>query len=199
MRYFLSKIFLAVFVFFAAGVSGADAITGNHFGEQKYISYRIEYLFPEGVTVVGENGIDFISECCTAHENIFLPDRYFGEYPLYFAGQTLQFRVVLKNEGRRTYRNLKVETFQEFLNPDGGKGEAMGEGNRHEWFLKKLGAGEEITLEGEFTIPLVGQSGIDQTHLRISHFTPSDKEKGEIILEDFQAGLWCPLAGRLIR
>lgn len=197
MRYFLPTIFVMVIIGDAAMVSVADAITGEHLGEQRYLSYRVEYLSPEGVTIVDGSGFTFISECCTTHENIFLPERYWGGYPLYFAGQTLQFRVILKNKGRRTYRNLKVETFQEFLNSDGGQGKPMGENNHHTWLVERLGAGEEIILEGTFEIPFAGESGLDQTHLRISHLTTGSREKGEIILEDFQAGLWCPNDGSL--
>lgn len=171
-----------------------SAQTGNHFGEQKYLTYSIEYLNQLGVTQVSEAGIDFKPfGCCPSHQNTILPDRYFGSYPLYFTGITFHFRVIIKNDSPRTYRNLGVETFQEFLNIDGGLGRAMGENNKNVWFVEKLEPQKEIILEGEFAIPLISESGIDQTHLRISHWSNNNISKGQVILEDFQAGLWCPL------
>lgn len=167
--------------------------TGNHFGEQKLLTYRIEYLNPLGITMVDGSGITYIGSGYWKHEDNILPVKYFNDYPLYFTGGLLRFKLFVKNEGNRIHRNLKIETFQEFLNTESSQGKTMGDDNRQEWFLEKLGAGEEIILSGEFRIPSVGESGIDQTHLRISYNTPSDREKGEIILEDFQAGLWCPV------
>lgn len=177
--------------------------TGNHWGERRPLDYRIEYLDSSGITLVNENGIDFLMWGYHRIDfiNTILPEKYFGEYPLYFAGNVLQFKVIIKNNSNRTYRNLKIETLQEFLNIDGYEGEPIGDNNRNIWFVEKLGAAEEIVLLGEFAIPLIGESGIDQTHLRISHWSINEREekldgqfeKGQIILEDFQAGLFCPL------
>lgn len=171
------------------------AQTGNHFGEQKFLTYRIEYLEPLGVTIVDKTGVTYkpFYNNWQIYQDKILPDRYFGEYSLYFTGGTVRFEVTVKNEGPRLYRNLLIESFQEFLNIDGGPGEVMGDNNKNIWFVEKLGPQKEIVLEGEFGIPTLGESGIDQTHLRISHWTPKQFTKGQIILEDFQAGLWCPM------
>lgn len=72
-------------------------------------------------------------------------------------------------------------------------GEGIGDDNKHVWFIDKLSPGEEIVFQGEFFIPRIGESGIDQTHLRISHQDFKGIEKGQIIIEDYQAGLWCPV------
>lgn len=174
------------------------AQTGNHFGEQKFLSYNVEYLGIKGDTIVDATGITYKSYVFPeSHEDKFLPERYWGTYALYFAGDVMSFRLTIRNEGRRTYRNLKIETFQEFLDIDGGQGQAIGDNNKHAWFIERLGPEEEIVLDGEFLIPTIGESGIDQTHLRISHWGLEDREeqpieRGEVVLEDFQAGLWCP-------
>lgn len=168
------------------------AQSANHYGERDYLSYRIEYLAPLGDTVVSEAGIDFIYDGYSHPLDKFLPEEYYGHYPLYFSGGILDFKVIIKNEGKREYRNLKIETFQEFLNHEGLKGEPIGGNNKQSWFVDKLGPGQEIVLNGEFYIPSIGESGIDQTHLKISHGNSSENEKGQVILEDFQADLWCP-------
>lgn len=199
-KQFFTKVFIGIFLFTVLVPSFAVAEeTGNHFGERKNLSYSIEYLDPLGVTEVDETGITYRPyTCCESYENTVLPERYFGSYTLYFGGGVLHFQVIINNDSYRTYRNIKVEAFQEYLNVDGNEGEALGSDNQNTWFIEKLGPYEEIILSGEFHIPLVGESGIDQTHLRISHWSIADREsdekstKGEVILEDFQAGLWCP-------
>lgn len=200
---FINKISIAILAFTIAVPFIVEAQTGNHFGEQKFLKYRIEYLDPQGVTIVDEEGITFKAwGCCEFREDIILPQRYFGDYPLYFAQDTLRFRVIIENDGPRTYKNLQIETFQEFLDIAGDVGEPMGNDNRNAWFIEKLGPGEEIILTGQFVIPSLGESGIDQTHLRVSHLDSQNGKRGEgiqftngqIILEDFQAGLWCPIS-----
>src|SRR3989338_961699 len=152
--------------------------TGEHFGEARALEYSIEYLDPRGVTTADENGITFAPfSCCASYSNEVLPESYFGDYPLYFSNSAMHFRVVLRNTSRRTFRNLQVEAMQEFLNTGGG-------------------AGEEMILIGAFNIPNVEGSGIDQTHLRISHASENNFgdqfDKGQVIIDDPQAGLWCP-------
>jgi len=199
----MTKKFLVLIISFLIFIpQPSGATTGNHFGERKFLSYSIEYLDPLGTTVVDETGITYKPfTCCVSYEDTILPDEYFGDYTLYFAGGILNFKVMIKNDGPRTFPNLKIETLQEFLNIAGGEGEAMSEDNKNTWFIEKLEPGEEVTLAGEFWIPRVTESGIDQTHLRITHWSQKDRgdgfggqfQKGQIILEDFQAGLWCPV------
>ena len=174
----------------------ASAQTGNHTGEQSPLQYRIEYLSPSGVTTADAGGITFTPfGCCVMHTDEILPARYFGDYPLYFTESVLHFRVVIKNNSHRTYRNLRVEATQEFLNTDGGVGVPIGSDPTSSWTVDKLGAFEELVLSGSFAIPSSGESGIDQTHLRIlrGNERATDTENGEVILDDTQAGLWCPL------
>jgi len=192
-------LYLAIFIVFQAGFAVAEVIkTGNHYGEAGYLAYSIEYLEPKGITIVNDYGITFKPfDFDWSFLPEILPSKYFGDWPLYFTGDTLHFKVHLKNIGKRTFRNLKIIAIQEFLNPDGGKGENIGDNNSVDWFLAHLGPGEEIILEGIFEIPLVGESGLDQTHLLISHWKDgnnvSGDNRGRIITDDPQAGIWCPL------
>jgi len=187
----LAKIIVVCLILVPFLVSGQ---TGKHVGEQKFLNYLIEYSNEKGVTEVNEGGVLFLPYPGYGSVSFLptvLPVQYLGEYPLYFSGQTMDFCVTVSNTGSRVFKNLKVEAVQEFLNSLGGEGEVFGESSV--WHLDKLGAGQEIELCDTFNIPFVGESGIDQTHLIISHYDPDGEGKGEIIIDDPQAGLWCPV------
>ena len=157
-----------ILVFVLNSASAYIAKIGNHYGEVGDLQYSIEQLEPKGITTADSLGITFDPfDFGWSFLPTVLPSKYFGDYPLYFTGETMNFKVHIKNTGKRTFRNLKIIAIQEFLNPDGGKGENIGSGNMQDWFLSYLGPGEEVTLDGVFEIPLVGESGLDQTHLQI--------------------------------
>ncbi|MDO8504752.1 MAG: hypothetical protein Q7S36_02765 [Candidatus Liptonbacteria bacterium] len=177
----------------------AGNISVRHKGEIKYFEYSVEYLGPLGVTTAGADGITYSPFAGGAsHEDTLLPDKYFGDYPLYFSGGELNYIIHLKNTGPRTFKNLKITASQEFLNPSGGEGEAFAGTDAQEWFIRELASGEEISLAGQIIIPADGRSGIDQTHLQIFHSENSEnwdaenEGAGRLILDDPQAGLWCP-------
>ena len=192
-------LYLAIFIVSQASFALAEGVKiGNHYGEVENLQYSVKYLEPKGVTTVDDYGITFKPFFFVwSFLPEILPAKYFGDWPLYFAGETMNFKVYLKNTGKRTFRNLKIIAIQEFLNPEGGKGENIGDNNLTDWFLSYLGPGEEIIFDGTFEIPLVGESGLDQTHLLISHWKDGDNVSGDnggrIIVDDFQAGIWCPV------
>lgn len=198
MKKFFNLVLIAAV--FAPLFAGAELVpqTGNHFGDARPLKYRIEYLSPQGETLVGENGISFVPFVGEpSFDGTILPARYFGSYALYFGGGTIRFRVHIKNAGPRAYRNLQILAQQEFLNVTGGAGEPISEAWPSSWLVRELGPGAEIVLDGEFTIPNAGQSGLDQTHLQIIHWGNASDSKssvagGQIIVDDPQAGIWCP-------
>ncbi|MDO8521465.1 MAG: hypothetical protein Q7S52_05095 [bacterium] len=171
----------------------------GHKGEKPSIAYHVEYMSPLGVTTASASGITYAPfGYFPTFEPTILPARYFGDYPLYFSDSQFALTVHLKNTGKRTYRNLLVITAQEFLNTDGGAGLLFPGNAAHNWNVTKLGPGEEVALVGEMRLPSFGSSGIDQTHLQILHWENDTEEpdqvgKGRILLDDPQAGLWCPL------
>lgn len=181
-----------------ASASFSQSQTGKHYGEAKNLEYSIEYLDPLGVTIANETGITFLPfSGGQSFDPTVLPEQYFDEYPLYFSGGTLHFIVHIKNTGKRTFRNLLVKTAKEFLNTEGGTGEPFPENNTQEWFVENLLPGEKLELLGTFEIPNIQTSGIDQTHLQILHLGANEAGQGEgapgrIIVDDPQAGLWCP-------
>jgi len=105
----------------------------------------------------------------------------------------------LKNTGKRTYQNLLVIARQEFLNVDGDAGDPFPVLDAiSDWLVDELRPNEEITLSGTMLIPNSGTSGIDQTHIQIIHWGNQGEANngtsgGRIIIDDPQAGIWCPL------
>ena len=192
-------ITLALLATLAAPLGLAQAYydqTGEHVGEVNSLKYHIEYLNPLGVTTADATGITYDSIFGTNHETTLLPDTYWGDYPLYFSGGTLHYRIHLSNSSGRSFHHIKVFAWQEFLNIDGHAGEPMHE-TPESWYIETLRGNETIVLEGTFTIPFSGSSGIDQTHLQILHWAPGGVDpvgSGRVIVDDPQAGLWCPTA-----
>ena len=182
-----------------ANVEKLATQTGEHTGEARNFEYWIEYLDFKGITTADATGIYFKPfNWFWSYLPTILPEQYFNDYPLYFAGNTLKFRVHITNTSKRIYRNLQVLTAQELLNTAGEAGTPFPSPYIQEWFVEKIGAGEEIVLEGSMLIPNLQTSGIDQTHLQIIHLnseggTPNTENGGRIILDDPQAGLWCPV------
>ncbi|MDP3962896.1 MAG: hypothetical protein Q8Q39_00140 [bacterium] len=178
-----------------------DSKTGNHAGEEINLRYAVEYLDPLGVTIADADGITYAPfSYAPSYESKVYPTQYFGSYPLYFSGMTLHFRVHITNTDRRMFRNLQLLAWQEWLHESGGSGEAFAEPNLNEWFVDALQPGQTIVLEGTSAIPF-GPSGLDQTHLQIIHRNGDDSLQinggGEIIVDDPQAGIWCPAGSPL--
>lgn len=205
MKIFKITIIPVLIVFIALPFTGLAQVNelgekaGKHSGEEPPFEYWVEYLEPLGVTTADEDGITFApfnsSPSFLADD---IPEKYFGDYPLYFSGGTMHFRVHIKNLDKRTYRNLLVLAQQEFFNKEGGDGESFGQPALNQWFVAELNPGEEIVLEGSVWITGVLGSGLDQTHLQILHWPQNSPQTsinggGQIILDDAQAGIWCPL------
>lgn len=182
-----------------ANVEKLATQTGNHTGEMRNFEYWIEYLDSQGITTANATGIYFKPfNWFWSYMPTLLPVEYYGDYPLYFVGNTLRFKVHIKNVSKRTFKNLKVITAQELLNVEGGWGIPFPSPYTQNWLLSEFGPGEEVILEGSMLIPNLQTSGIDQTHLQILHWDNDDDtsgNSGRIIVDDPQAGLWCPLVG----
>lgn len=170
----------------------------SHKGEVSPIEYHIEYQSVLGVTTVAGSGITYAPfGYVPTFEPTILPERYFGNYPLYFSNGPFAFTVHIKNISKRTYRNLLVITAQELLNTDGGAGSLFPGDAAHNWFVGELRSGEEVALSGNMYIPSFGSSGLDQTHLQILHWDGNAGDiahsaAGRVLLDAPQAGLWCP-------
>ena len=197
-RAVLALFIIALPLFTSANHSPLEKQVAKHKGDAKFLSYEIVYLDELGVTTVHNSGIDFIPFVgLPTFSGEILPAEYFGEYPLYFAGNAVEFKVHIQNTGRRTYKNLLVIAGQELLNTGGGTGELFTDPLTVHWVVPTLVPDQEVILAGEFFIPNGTGSGIDQTHLQIIHYNGVVAEEspvhgGQIIVDDSQAGIWCP-------
>jgi len=193
----MKKIICLTFLFLLPLFVSADVSHAPpHKGEKVSLEYSIEYLHPLGETITGATGLTFLPFAGGfAFLATLLPERYFGSYPLYFSGGTMEYRVYITNLGPRTFKNLSVTAVQEYLNPSGEAGDEIDPGVKDTWFVETLGSEETVVLSGDFVIPLIGISGLDQTHLVIRHKPQRSRGdgKGQIIIDDPQAGIWCPL------
>lgn len=172
---------------------------GNHIGDSKPLSWKIEYLDEWGRTVVnGSGGTFYHDRCCggymTTDPTWIYPQQYWGTYPMYYIGTTLRYRITLCNDTNRTYKNLRVVSIQEYFNPTGKVGERIGDDAAKDWYVAELRGGACVTLEGIFAIPDDGHGGLDQTHLQVQHWDKGKGKtgKGAVIIDDTKAAIWCP-------
>ncbi|GEM_PF-6916326 len=177
-RLFVSLVLAILLV----SVGFAEDHDGNK-EKQKDLSYSISYL-----------GYRFTSEDYFAQYN-------YSKVPSYYVFDTMHFSVTITNNGKKTLKNLKVQTLQ-YHYPD-----VLLPGNSTaEWAIEKLKPGQSITLEGSFYIgsESIPYAGLDNTRLIITKGEKHDDEdeadddhsdgKTKIIVDDQFAGIWCPLA-----
>ena len=137
-----------------------SSFSSAHNGEQKALEYEIVYT--------GYFGLDA------------------NKVPMYIIGTTMHFEVHLKNIAKRTFRNIKVQAFQEYYS-----GEPMPESNSTAWNLESLLPGEEKILYGSYATTNSVIPGLDRTRLAIKHDNEGSGTGSEIINDSF-AGIWCP-------
>jgi len=198
------KLFIALLT--AASLSHAshllgpiEHLQGQHIGDAEPLNWDIEYYDEWGRTVCDETGGHFYHDrCCGGfldHDPTWIyPEEVWGTYPMYYIGTTMRYRITLTNNGKRSYRNLRVVAIQEYLSPDHLWGERMGHDAARDWFIQELRGGESVVLEGAFSIPADAQPGLDQTHLQVQHWDQGRglPGPGSVIIDDVRAAIWCP-------
>jgi len=172
---------------------------GNHTGDAKPLSWKIEYLDAWGRTVVsGTGGLFYHDRCCGGYQTTdpswLYPQQYWGTYPMYYIGTTMHYRITLCNDTNRTYKNLRVIAIQEYFNPAGHAGEMIGNDAAEDWLVPELLSGQCVSLDGVFAIPNDGEGGLDQTHLQVQHWDKGRGQtgRGAVILDETKAAIWCP-------
>lgn len=194
-------VLLASLAFVQADLLGPVQFpTGQHKGDGVAIEYQIRYLEPWGHTVADAGGLRYYHDRLAPGFVSYdaaqkLPSLYWGEYPLYYAGMTMRYQIILRNAGPRSYRNLRIVAIQEYLSPSGGWSERIGPDWGRDWFLEELRSGETVVWTGEIAIPLTGtRSGLDQTHIQVQHWNRGQGKPGpgSVLIDDAQAAIWCP-------
>lgn len=177
---------------------------GKHIGDANSLEYEIVYTEDVGTLVIDENGKTYYFNWGRIQHVSGSPDeKYYGTYAVYFIGQYMHYEVHLKNTGQRTYKNLRVIGTQEY-HEDTEKGVDMPGSPTQEWYVEHLGPGDEVVLSGKYYAPYGTASGLDQTHLQISHWNngghvpihasmkQSAHTLGRTFIDDPEAGVYCP-------
>ncbi len=174
-------------------------LQGKHIGDAEPLEWTIEYLDEWGRTIVDETGGHFYHDrCCGGYRTddpywSYSSD-FYGQYPMYYIGTTMRYRITLTNTSERSYVNLRVIAIQEYLTEDDTWGEWIGPDAAKDWYVPELRAHETITLEGSMWIPYGGRAGLDQTHLQVQHWDAGGgmTGPGAVIIDDTKAAVWCP-------
>src|SRR3989338_253448 len=138
------------YCFYAAQAYG----TGRHIGEADKIRAEVAFLNPYGQTTTDASGITYRSPIYnwTASEPKVYPPAYWGTYPLYFMGQTMNFTVTLTNtaqQGNKAFK-VRVQALHNVLQTNGSAGRPLG--SPQEWVVEALMPGESRTLNGSVYI-----------------------------------------------
>jgi hypothetical protein len=177
-------------------------LQGKHIGDGEPLTWSIEYLDAWGRTFVdGAGGHFYHDRCCGGYLNHdpswVYPAIYWGQYPMYYIGTTMRYRITLHNNSERTYKNLRVVAIQEYLTDDRSWGEWLAPDAARDWFLETLAPRGHAAFEGSLYIPWGdAHGGLDQTHLQVQHWTRGAGRPGpgSVIIDDAKAAIWCPPA-----
>lgn len=180
-----------------------DNLQGKHIGDGEPLSWKIEYLDAWGRTYVDATGGHFFHDrCCGGFETYdpswIYPTQYYGEYPMYYFGTTMRYRITLTNNAKRSYMNLRVVAIQEYLTNNNTWGEWLTPDAAKDWYVPELRGGQSITFEGTLYLGVGSDThgGLDQTHLQVQHWNPGGgiPGAGSVIIDDAQANIFCPPA-----
>lgn len=207
MRYFAALLLsVSTAAIAPVGASASDLLgpiwhlKGKHIGYVDSLSWSIEYTGQWGRTVVSADGAVFYHDLCcgsamTADPSWIYPEQYWGQYPMYYMGTDMHYRITLTNDDpNRTYRHLRLVSIQEYFSPEGEWGEWMGEDAAKDWYIPELKPGESVFFDGSFHIAPDGLPGLNQTHIQVQHWNGGKgiPGPGSVIIDDAKAALWCP-------
>jgi len=185
---------------FASNLLGPiDHLQGKHVGDGEPITWNIEYLDEWGRTFVDATGGHFYHDrCCggfrTDDPSWIYPKDIWGQYPMYYIGTTMRYRITLTNNSPRSYVNIRVVAIQEYLTDDGTWGEWISPEAAKDWYVRELRGYQTMVFEGSLYIPWGAHGGLDQTHLQVQHWDRGTAKPGpgSVIIDDAHAAIWCP-------
>jgi hypothetical protein len=176
-----------------------DHLQGKHVGDGEPITWKIEYFDEWGRTFVDATGGHFYHDrCCggfrTDDPGWVYPSSIWGQYPMYYIGTTMRYRITLTNNSPRSYVNIRVVAIQEYLTNDGTWGEWISPEAAKDWYVRELRGYQTMVFEGSLYIPWGAHGGLDQTHLQVQHWDKGAGKPGagSVIIDDAQAAIWCP-------
>lgn len=166
---------------------------GGHVGEADKIQAQVSFLNPTGQTTTDGSGITYRVPAWgwQSHEAKVYPSSYWGTFPMYFTGETMNFSVTLANtasNGNKPFK-IRVRALNNVLETSGAAGMAIGPAQ--EWIVDSLRPGESRTVNGSVYIaphPSM-PSGLDLTRVQILHLNEGNQDAG--LIKEVIA-VWCP-------
>jgi hypothetical protein len=152
------------------------------------LGIAIEFLDPVLQTTTSAAGTDFGAYGQAPW--LVYPSDFWGTYPGYILGQTMDFTVTLTNNaapGTKPFK-LIVGADSRVLELDGSDGQQIGA--PQQWKVDALVPGSTLVLQGSATISGDNlPAGLDVTHITISRRHGDEPTAGILKV---QTGVWCP-------
>lgn len=154
---------------------------------------RVDYLKPLGVTRGEAKG--FRVTLSDGYERLLpargaIPESLMTERPLYFAGDSVDVEVRVRNDGARALTGLTVSAVEEEHTADGAPGAPTASPVIRS--VAGLAPGETAVLRWRIKLASAGREAVnfEQTHLRVLGKDPAGGEK--VLLDEAQAGIVDP-------
>lgn len=154
---------------------------------------RVDYMKPLGVTRGEAKG--FRVTLADGFERLLpkrgvIPESLMTERPLYFAGDSVDLEVRLRNDGSQPLQGLRLSAVQEDHTASGAPGAPLSSPVLKA--VESLAPGETVVLRWRIRLSSEGREAVnfEQTHLRVLGRDPAGGEK--VLLDEAQAGIVDP-------
>lgn len=154
---------------------------------------RVDYLNPFGVTEGEAKG--FRVKLADGYERLLpsrgrIPESLMREIPLYFAGDSVDVEVSLRNDGTRALTDLTLASVQEEHDASGAPGVPVASPVLKP--VARLEPGETAVLRWRIKLSPGGRDAVnfEQTHLRVTSEDAAGSPK--VLLDEAQAGIVDP-------
>lgn len=154
---------------------------------------RVDYLKPLGVTRGEAKG--FRVKLADGYERLLpnrgaIPESLMQELPLYFAGDSVDLEVRLRNDGPEALTDLRLAAVQEDHTASGAPGAPLSSPVLKT--VPSLAPGQTVVLRWRIKLSAEGREAVnfEQTHLRVLGKDPAGGEK--VHLDEAQAGIVDP-------
>lgn len=154
---------------------------------------RVDYLRPLGVTRGEKKG--FRVKLSDGYERLLpnrgaIPESLMQELPLYFAGDSVDLEVRLRNDGPAALMDLRLASVQEDHTASGAPGAPLSSPVLKS--VASLAPGQTVVLRWRIKLSAEGREAVnfEQTHLRVLSQDPAGGEK--VHLDEAQAGIVDP-------
>lgn len=174
----------------APSVANAPQVLAPFYGDwisQNGISVRVEYLSPRGLVVGSPDG--WTLERADGAK-VFAAERrlaraYQREFPVYWPGDVVEVRVIVRNDGDETLTGLDLSAVEEAFHPSGTEGVRLAPPVARD--VRDVDPGASVMVAWSMSLTAHGSRtvNLEQTHLRVTRSSP-DGEK--ILLDAPQAG-----------